>query len=294
MSAFPDIVRFGVGRLVQGSLYTGDTKDDKGQPFLYATGKNIGQPYTKYWFNVAFKKTQARWQDEAWGALAFAAGKFAWPQGQWERDGFAWKVIDGDSAVPNSEGNIPREKEGFPGHWVVRFGGTMAPRVARYLEGDAEPRFIHDDGAVKLGDYVQVNGSVEGNKSQKTPGVYVNYSVVCLVGYGDPITPSMSLTDAGFTRDGLPPEASAIPKGAPALNAPPAPSVPIAAAPASPPAPIPTLPHTAPLDVPPPAGPRYVLGAAAIEKGAKTVEDVLAWPGWSLEIALQHSYVIAA
>lgn len=290
MSNFPDIIRFGVGRLVQGSLYTGDTKDDKGQPFIYASGKNQGQPYTKYWFNVAFKKTQADWKHEPWGAAIFAAGQHAWPQGQWNRDGFAWKIIDGDSTAPNSEGNIPCEKEGFPGHWVVRFGGTMAPKVARFLADDADPKFIHEENAVKLGDYVQVNGSADGNKSQKTPGVYVNYAVVCLVGYGDPITPSMSLTDAGFTRDGLPPEASSVPKGAPAFNPPSAPSAPTPPM-AAPPAPVPTVPHTTPLDVP---GPTYRLTELAISKGATSVESLIASPGWSLEMAVQHNYVTAA
>lgn len=291
MTNLPDIIRFGVGRLVQGSLYAGDTKDDKGQPYIYATGKNQGQPYTKYWFNVAFKKTQANWHGEPWGVLMFTAGKNAWPQGQWNREGFAWKVIDGDSAIPNSEGNIPNEKEGFPGHWVVRFGGTMSPRVARFLEGDAEPKYIHEDGAVKLGDYVQVNGSAEGNRSQKTPGIYVNYSVVCLVGYGDPITPSMSLADAGFTREGLPAEASSIPKGAPSLGGnPPAPPSPTPPAPS---APVPTVPHPAALNVPTP-GPAFVLTDVAKAAGATTVEALLSAPGWTEALALQHGYIVRA
>ena len=57
---------------------------------------------------------------------------------------------------------------------------------------------IADEGAVKLGYYIQVAGSVDANNNLQNPGVYLNHRMVAL--QGDTCV-SVSLDEvAGVTR----------------------------------------------------------------------------------------------
>lgn len=264
------------GRFVGGSVTQGQAVTSNGQPVKNADGS----PVLDYSFGMAIKKTPGvDWRNEPWGAQMVAVAVRDFPQGQSLAPTFSWKVTDGDSQVPNKKGKKPADNANYNGSWVLWFSSRFPVKTVN-ADGSAP---IPSD-TIKPGHFIQVLGSVKGNTGD-SPGIYLNHDFVAHAGWGPEITFQQDASQVGFGGAALPPEGSVTPQGG---LAPPTPVT------AAPPAPIPTAPHTAPLDVPPPAAPRYVLGAAAIEKGAKTVEDVLAWPGWSLEIALQHSYVIAA
>src|SRR5215216_318221 len=92
----------GVVRMIGGSCYTGSTHDSKGQLRVYKSGPQQGQPRTDYSVGIAIPKTQAHFGSEpGWGQTIWAEGHAAWPSGQAQRPDFAWKVIDGDSTIPN-------------------------------------------------------------------------------------------------------------------------------------------------------------------------------------------------
>lgn len=261
------------GRFVGGSVTQGQAVTSNGQPVKNADGS----PVLDYSFGMAIKKTPGvDWRNEPWGAQMVAVAVRDFPQGQSLAPTFSWKVTDGDSQVPNKKGKKPADNANYNGSWVLWFSSRFPVKTVN-ADGSAP---IPSE-TIKPGHFIQVLGSVKGNTGD-SPGIYLNHDFVAHAGWGPEITFQQDASQVGFGGAALPPEGSVTPQGGLA------PPTPVTAAP------IPTVPHTAPLDVPPPAGPRYVLGAAAIEKGAKTVEDVLAWPGWSLDIALQHSYVITA
>lgn len=249
------------GRLVRGSLYKPQDKDGEGNPLTIKSGPNAGQPRVDYYIGVAIPKgAEQHWNQTAWGQLIWQTGQAAFPQGQANAPQFAWKVIDGDSTVPNLKGKRPCDQEGHRGCWILNFGGGYAPRI--YNSNGTAP--ITEPDAVKLGYYVQVAGSVEGNGSLQRPGVYLNHSMVALAGYGPEIVLGPDPTQAGFGQAPLPAGASAapvsgVPAGAgvppaaqphvpPAAAYTPPPHVPAAAAPAVPP---PVAPPVAPPPVPP-------------------------------------------
>ena len=119
-----------VARLVQGSLYTSSDKNFDGTQRLFKPGHpKAGQPDYRFYFAVAIPKTpgaQAFWQ-EPWGLEIYKVGAAGHPQAV-QRPDFAWKIIDGDSAIPNKGGSIPKDQPGFAGCWVMRFTSTFAPR----------------------------------------------------------------------------------------------------------------------------------------------------------------------
>lgn len=264
----------GVGRFIGGSCYTGSTTDDKGQPKVYKTGAKAGQPRTDYSVGIALPKTQAgHWANEPWGAVIWAEGHAAWPGGQAQRKDFAWKIIDGDSTEPNKKMKRPCDQAGYPGHWVLWFGGTTPPPVAVAISGPAQ--WNDQPGTCMPGDYIEIRGSVSSNESDQTAGMYLNIDAVCLRAYhpeGRIATQQIDLATAGFGATPLPagavvqPVGNALPPAAPPAPgaspstpaAPPVPAAP-ASAPAAPPAPTTTavtpnpaiLGAPAPVSVPP-------------------------------------------
>lgn len=263
----------GIGRMIGGSCYEGETTDEKGQQLTYKSGAKAGQPRTDYSVGIALPKTQAHWANEPWGAPIWAEGHGAWPNGQAQRHDFAWKIVDGDSTMPNKKGIKPCDRPGYPGHWVLWFSGTTPPQVAVALSGT--PQWNDQPGTVMPGDYIEVRGSVVSNESDQTAGVYLNYDAVCLRGYhpdGRLAATRINLADAGFGASPLPAGAVMQPAGGPALpppvpgavGAPPVPGAspstvavpPVPAAPAvapvAPPAPVMVTPNPAILGAPPP------------------------------------------
>lgn len=251
-------ILFPVGRLVGGSLYVGDTKDDKGQPLVYKSGKNAGQPRTSFNFGVAFAKgAEQHWNQTEWGGKVYAEAQKS-ATNTYQGRFFAWKVTDGDSAEPNKKGNAPRDREGYPGHWVVWFSGSFSPQV---FNANGTERIL-EPGAVKPGYFIQVFGNVEFNKSDESPGMYFNYGLVAFSAYGTEIELSSGpdAASVGFGGGPLPAGATTAPVGgmqAPAQTPPPVQQQQVQQAPPPPvqqqaqPAP-PPPPHDSYMQAPPP------------------------------------------
>ncbi len=247
-----------VGRLVQGSLYKPQTVDADGKPLVVKNGPNVGQPTVRYFFALAIPKNpgEQHWASTEWGQKIWAAGHAGFPQGQANSPTFAWKVVDGDSQVPNSKGKKPCEREGYPGHWVISFSSGFPPKI---YNRDGTAAIVEPD-AVKLGYYVPVNADIDGNNNAMKPGVYINHNMVALSAYGPEIHSGPDVAAAGFGAAPLPAGASATPVGgftpsvpaAPAYGQPPMP--PAAPLPATG---VPTMSPSNPafLQVPPPMAP---------------------------------------
>src|SRR5579863_10170288 len=119
-----------VGRLLMGDLYVPQLKDADGKPRVVKTGPNAGQPSPQYFFALGIPKGAERnWWETEWGAKILAVAQKCWPNGQTQVPSFAWKIVDGDSRVPNKKGVIPASREGYPGHWVLSFGSQFAPKI---------------------------------------------------------------------------------------------------------------------------------------------------------------------
>lgn len=304
MSNLKKEIRFPVGRIVMGSLYKASDKDADGKPRITKTGSNAGQPTQQYFFAVAFAKTPgvAHWGGESWGAEIWAIGHAAFPNIA-ANPAFAWKIVDGDSAVPNKKGVKPIDREGYKGHWVVSFASTYAPKVVT-TDGS---QYLLEAGAVMPGDFVQVLATVDGNGSTQNPGVYINHGVVRFVGYSGEgrIVTGIDATGVDWGSTALPAGMVAAPVGgapaapAPAAptGAPPPPAVPGTSAAPPPPAAAPlalapspgfTAPPPPAAAAPPPKPARVMLPAA---NGA-TYEALIA-AGWNDALLVQHAYMAA-
>lgn len=260
-----------VGRLVQGSLYTPNTKNAEGKPLQ----DKAGNPRNEFFFALAIPKDGATpWNQTEWGKAIWAAG-VAGDVHAGNRPTFAWKVADGDSQMVDQKGKKNCDRDGFPGHWVLRFTGGYAPKLYTLVGVSSAVELIEKD-AIPLGSYVQVNANVKFNGSSQQPGVYLNHSMVCLCGFGPRIAAGgPDVAAAGFGGAPLPAGASTTPVGG-AMPPAPAPAV---AAPAVVPPPAPAF-----RMVPPPAAPARVMLPAA--QGA-TYEQCIA-AGWTDALLIEH------
>ena len=268
------------------------------RPLVYKTGPNAGQNRVEFYFAIAVPKNgEQHWNQTAWGLKIWNVGQKGFPAGQTNSPTFAWKIKDGDSAIPNRAGRKPCDQEGFPGHWVLSFSSGFAPSI---YNSDGTQQML-EPNAVNLGDYVQVYGSVADNESQQQPGIYLNHSMVALAGYGKRIFSGADPKAVGFGGAPLPAGASATPI-AQGFNPAPAASPPVqnhanhAYSPPLPAAP-PVAPHTAILNpppvpgvpaTPPPAPVRVMLPAA---QGA-TYDQMIA-AGWTDALLIQHGMMQA-
>jgi hypothetical protein len=258
-----------VGRLVQGSVDEPQVKDAQGNLRVVKTGPNVGQPNPQFFIGVAFAKTDPAF-NELWGLLrAKAAEDFPnlFPQGAagaCVHPAFAFKVIDGDGLDQSGKSNAT--KEGFAGHWVVRFASAYPPRCFRAGRYGAHEQ-IQEKGAIKRGYFVRVSGTVEGNANAQRPGLYVNLDMIELAAYGPEIVSGPDAGEAfGTGPVALPAGASAAPltppaqpaaPGAPALPPTgPAPAVPVVA-----PSPAAALPAPANLGPQRPTDPTHIHAA---------------------------------
>jgi hypothetical protein len=202
-----------VGRLVAGDVFKANTVDPQGRPLTIKSGPNAGQTRTEYYFAIAIPKTDPTYNTAVLAKLQ-AAAKAGFPtmfdaNGQCVRPDFAWKVVDGDSNVPNQNNTIPSTKEGYPGHWVLSFKGGFAPKA--YTKGGEA--VITDPEQLKRGYYIRVYGSVAANGDMQKPGVFLNPNMVELVGYGDEINsgPDGAAVFGGAPVANLPAGASVTP-----------------------------------------------------------------------------------
>lgn len=278
----------GIGRWVGGSIWKGSDKDDKGVPLIYSKGAKQGEPFQKISFGVAFSK-----QDPSFAQLkqqVEAEAARLWPQGQTQNPSFAWKIVDGDSTIPNSKGNKPCDREGYPGNWVVWFQGTedleALPRVY-----DMDRMQINDENLLRRGYYVRVIGTVTSNENNNKPGIYFNYQLIQLQGYGTVIQGGPDVDTALGTQ------ATYVPEGmsttAPPATTPPAPS----AAPVAPPAaaappvpPTPPAPAAVPAPPPPPAPATDFAEGPKMCKDGNTVQSYLD-AGWTEDQLMQQGLI---
>jgi hypothetical protein len=214
-----------VGRLVQGDCFKGRTQDMAGRPLTVKTGPNAGQPRTDYYMALAVPKTDPG-AEQLIGQIKQAA-RNAFPglfdaAGNCTNSKFAFKYVDGDSLEKNEAGRAWNSIEGFPGHYVFKFSGGFAPEC--YSAGGAS--VLVEPDSIKRGYYIRIYGSVAGNSQAANPGVYLNHSMVELVGYGEEIKSGPD----GATVFGSAP-VPALPPGA--TTTPAAPATPIAAPPAT-------------------------------------------------------------
>ncbi len=205
-----------VGRLVQGKVFEGSNKDAQGRPRL----TQLGQPKMQWFIGVAFPKGP-EW-DAMWAQITQTAQR-DFPGQEWNQPGFAWKVVDGD-APANAN------KAGFPGHYILRMATGFAPTA--YNSNDQQ---IVDHQQIVCGYYIQVYFSIRGNGEPATgkPGMYINHSMVRLVGYGDVIASGPSAEQA-FGAVPLLPQGASITPLAPAAAMPAPVGAPPMAAPAAP------------------------------------------------------------
>lgn len=298
-----------VGRLVWGSLTKAKTKDAEGNPLVIKSGLDAGKPTQRFEFGLAIPKgPETHWNQTPWGALIDRAAKEAFPQGQYNIPSFAWKVTDGDSTIPNRKGRIPSKQEGQKGCWILAFSSSFAPTTV-----NKDGTQIVPAEQIKNGHYVQVNGSVGGNKSMQQPGVFLNHRFVAHAGFGPEISSGPDPSQAGFGKDALPAGASltpvaalpagqtvappAAPQTAPVVMRQPVPTMaalpqitpPVAIAP---PPVAPVQPHTAFLT--PQVAPTPPSGPVMTEKAQGISYAQMIAAGWSHAQLVEHGYLRAA
>ena len=294
-----------VGRLVQGSLYEGQTTDAEGKPLTYRTGPQAGQPRVDYYFALAIPKgSETHWSQTEWGAIIWNEGHRSFPGGQAQSPSFAWKIIDGDSTIVNRAGKRPCDRDGYPGHWVLNFSSGFAPAIYN-RDGTQQ---ILESNAVNTGDYIQVFGTVSGNESTQQAGVFLNHQIVAFAGYGDRIYTGVDPKAVGFGKAPLPAGVSTIPKAqgfnpapvaAPATTTPPVANVapPAYVPPTAPATTMPPVANVAPPPIPhvgilnPPVAPAAPVKTMTAKAGGITYEQMVA-NGWSDDLLVQHGYML--
>lgn len=241
-TAQDNTVLFPVARIVQGDLYEPQDEDMQGNKLTVKTGPNAGQERVNFFFAIAIPKTgESEWFHTQWGQRIYAIARAAWqawfnPQtAECTHPRFAWKIANGDDTTPNPDARNMRncDREGFPGHWIVRLGSGFATKVF-----DEAGTPLLQPGLVKRGYWVEVLAIVNSNSNAQKPGLYINHSMVAYRAPGKEIVSGPDPRQVGFGRSALPPGVNAQPLGNTA-------NVPAQAAPAIPGA-APAVPGAAP------------------------------------------------
>lgn len=291
-----------IGRIINGNPHDGHTTDHQGNPLVVKSGPNAGQPRTEYRFGVAVPKTPGvtDFKQEPWAQTLKQAAQQGYPQ-MFDPQGnplnpqmaFAWKVMDGDSQIPNSMGNKPCDMEGAAGNWVIWMSNGFAPKLYDWnaQQGTALP--LNPDDRIECGYYVEVyctvgaNGAV-GNQA----GIFINPTMVCRRAYGEVIVNGPSVSAAGFGGGALPQGASTMPVGASTAQTPPPAQQQQQTLP--PVTPAHDLAQGPGADVPPPvlddATPPPVMEDPILVYGGKEKPRSawLAMPGWNEALVNQH------
>lgn len=262
-----------VGRLVAGSLYEAQTTDAEGKPLTIRHGVNAGQSRVEYFFAVAVEKhSETHWNQTEWGAKIWKVGQDGFPGGQATRPDFAWKVQDGDSAIPNRAGRRNCDREGYPGHWVLHFSSGFAPQIVK----DGGTKQLVETNFINLGDYIEVYGNIQDNGAVQQPGVFLNHQIVGFAGYGDRIILGVDPKSVGFGKSPLPAGVRATPPADARFT----------------PAGV-----AAPVAVPPPypdiLQPGAQGGRVMLPKAAGATYEQMAAMNWTDEQLIQHGYMQA-
>lgn len=280
----PNIL-FPASRMIGGNLDKLNPRtESNGAPKL---GKD-GKPEMQCSIGIAIPKgPEQHWNQTSWGQIIYQTGAAAHPN-LVASPSFSWKITDGDSQLPNKKGKRPCDQSGYPGHWVLWFSQGWLPERC-----NADGSIELPEGSIVPGYYVQVYGSVEGNKlvPNGTPGVYLNPIAVALIGEGDKIASNVDTTSVGFGAAPLPagarPVQAAVPAFQPAV--PPVVGTPYAAPAATPPAPV-APPNPAILTVP--AAPAVPVGPQMTAKAAGATYESFIGAGWTDAMLREHGYVV--
>lgn len=175
------------GRLVQGDAFVMNTKDKAGNLRVVKSGPNIGQPAPQMVVCVAYAKTDPAWPAHEAQLKGKAAEDF--PQffpnaarGDFTatHPNFSFKIMDGDGV--DGDGKPNNVKEGWAGHWVVRYTSGYPAKV--YNKGHYAPQeqVFKEEGkpapGPRRGDHVRVGGTIEGNNDLARPSIYANCSMI--------------------------------------------------------------------------------------------------------------------
>jgi hypothetical protein len=205
-------VLFPVGRLVSGHpMELQQVTDNADKPLF----NNDGTPVTQRYIGIAIAKgTETHWNQTEWGAKIYAEAQNpvgGYPNGEIGQPSFSWKIVDGDSTVPNKNSKKPCEQEGYKGHWVVMMSTRLTYNC--YHVGRYEPmQAIQNKAEIKRGDYCRVMCTVKGNtkdgKPSKSPGVFIS-----------PIMLELSRAGIEIASTFLPPASSVFGVSAPVIPA---------------------------------------------------------------------------
>lgn len=214
MSKYKEIFTSPIGRLVQGDCYEMQTTDSEGRPRVFKSGPKVGQPNPQIFIAVAFPKMVPHpqtgalvenWEFNELYALMVKVSQTEWPAlfpngaTQSTARDYAWKLLDGDGYDTKGKANF--DKDGFAGHWVLRFGSGYVPKTLV----ETAPNVFETTTAIKRGYYVRIAGNITGNDSTQTPGIYLNLELVQLVGTGPEIVGGMDAVAAFGTKSGVVP-----------------------------------------------------------------------------------------
>jgi hypothetical protein len=190
-----------LGRLVYGNLYEPKAKtNNDGTPKI---DTKTGEPMVSFDYGLAVAKgTEGAWWETTWGQAIAGVGVGAFPGGESQRPDFAWKVHDGDSQMMNKANKRNCDKPGYAGHWILNFSSSYPSKYFK-LEGH-QPESFPAVGAIKIGYYVEISGSIKGNGSSQSPGIYLNHSILCLRSVYDEIVTGPDPMSAGFGQNALP------------------------------------------------------------------------------------------
>lgn len=287
-----------VGRLVGGNPFEPRTEDFDGNPMTIKSGPNAGQPTQQYVVQIAIPKTDTGF-NALWAEIQKVARngfpRFFDASGNLLRKDFSWKYIDGDSTELNKKGNRPCDREGFPGHHILTFSSSYAPKVYHYGRYTEE---IKNPAELRLGYYIRIAGNCAPNNNDNNPGVYLNLNMLELCGYGPEIVVGLRAEDAFKAPIQLPTGASATPVGQQVSG------VPAGMAPAQVPAGVPVMaPSQPPFNVPagvpgqvPPPAPDFLKPPVAPTKtmtaksGGATYETFVK-AGWTDDAMVQQGYM---
>ena len=262
-----------VGRLVNGHPMNSEVVTDNKTGLVVMTADSV-TPRTNTFFALAIAKgAEKGWRETTWGQLIFNCAVADFPNGAHQRPDFAWKIEDGDSQVPNKKGKKNCDREGYPGHWVLRLSTGLPIRC--FHDGRFDPtQQIQRKEEIKPGDYCRAALLVRGNDRTDSPGVYLNPDMFALTRAGIEIQlgEQRAATDAFSGAAVLPANAHVDPNagvapapgpGTPPPAAGPGTPPPAVAGPSATPAGVTPAPDFAAGPSAPPAGPSAPPAAAA-------------------------------
>lgn len=213
----------GIGRIVQGDLDTLSNLDfQTGKPRVNSDGS---EKKPENFYAVAFPKMINGQPNPDWARVQQYLTNIArrdWPtffpnnSPTCVNPNFHFKITDGDGYDKSGVHNAT--KEGFAGHWVLRFSSQFLPK--RFYQGQTRAdQEITQPGVIKRGDWVRVLFTAAGNGSTQSPGLFVRGSAVELFFEGKAIVSASAGPDAA-TGLASGPAVSYVPEGATVVQAP--------------------------------------------------------------------------